>query len=168
MSQESRNFEHRTTKMERLPRAAWRLFHFLPPRIAYFLGLGSLAGRTVLLLKTIGRKSGEPRVTPLLFDQFNGTIYVASARGGKADWYRNLVENPKVEITVGSRQFKGCAEPITDQDAITEFVSQRLERHPLISRMAMRLEGLDSSPSRDQLEEYARGRKLVAIHPIEE
>jgi deazaflavin-dependent oxidoreductase (nitroreductase family) len=131
------------------------------------MGLGPLVGRTVLLLKTVGRKSGRHRVTPLLFDQIEGTVYIASARGGKADWYKNLVVNPNVEITVGSRQIKGRAEPIADQAAITEFVAQRLERHPLVARLALRLGGLGSAPDRDQLKEYVKGRKLVAIHPIE-
>ena len=36
--------------------------------------------RMVLLLTTIGRKSGLPRVTPLQFEQVDGAYYVASAR----------------------------------------------------------------------------------------
>jgi deazaflavin-dependent oxidoreductase (nitroreductase family) len=120
------------------------------------------------LLTTIGRKSGEPRITPLLFDQIDGTVYVGSARGGRADWYRNLIVNPNVEITIGARRVRGRAEPITDPAAVAEFMEQRLQRHPFIARLAMRLEGLGSSPSRDQLEEYSKGRKLVAIHPIED
>ncbi len=91
------------SKVERVPRFIWRLFRFLPPRIAYSLGLGSLVGRFVLLLETTGRKSGLPRVTPLQYDEVDGIIYVASARGVKADWYRNLVANANVEVTVGSR-----------------------------------------------------------------
>lgn len=76
------------TKLERLPRIAWRLFRYLPPRIAYSIGLGPLAGQSVLLLKTVGRKTGMFRMTPLLYDQIEGTVYVAPARGTKADWYR--------------------------------------------------------------------------------
>lgn len=159
--------EVQLTRLEKLPRAIWRLFRYLPPRIAYSIGLGSLVGREILLLKTIGRKSGKPRVTPMLFDQIDGTVYVASARGGKADWYRNLLVTPNVEITIGSRQIQGRAEPITDQALTTEFLARRFERHSLISRLAMRLEGLGPSPSRDQLEEYARRRKFVAFHAEE-
>ena len=152
-------------KLERLPRFVWRLFRFLPPRIAYSIGLGSLAGRAVLLLTTIGRKTGRPRVTALLYDQIDGTIYVASARGTEADWYRNVLANPNVEVSIGSRQFKGRAEPITDLSEIVGFLERRLQLHPRVAGAVFRLAGLGGSPSREQLREYAKKRGLVAIRP---
>ena len=63
------------------PRFFWRLIHF-GPRIAYALGLGPLLGRFVLLLTTYGRKSGRPRVTPLVFEQQGETILVALRNEG--------------------------------------------------------------------------------------
>ena len=168
MSQEPRNLEGQTTRMERLPRGVWRLFRYLPPRMAYTIGLGPLVGRFVLLLKTVGRKSGKSRVTPLLYDQVNETIFVAPARGTHADWYQNLVANPNVEVTIGSRQFKGWAVPITNQVESTDFLEQRIRLHPQITRAAFRMEGLGPSPTRRKLEEYAKKRGLVAIHLLED
>jgi len=153
------------TAIERLPRFIWRLFRFLPPRLAYSLGLGSIVGRTVLLLTAVGRKSGLPRVTPLLYDEIDGIIYVGSVRGAKADWYQNLLENPNVEVTVGSRRFKGCAYPITDPVRVADFLEHRLKLHPILAAAVMRVEGLGSPPSREQLESYAKRRTLVAIRP---
>ena len=153
------------TAIERLPRFIWRLFRFLPPRLAYSLGLGSIAGRAVLLLTTVGRRSGLPRVTPLLYDEIDDIIYVGSARGAKADWYQNLRVNPNVEVTIGSRQIKGYADPITDPLQITDFLEKRLELHPILTAAVMRVEGLGSTPSREQLESYAKRRTLVAIRP---
>ena len=151
------------TTIERLPRFVWRLLKFLPPRLAYSLGLGSIAGRIVLLLTTVGRRSGLPRVTPLLYDEIDGIFYVGSARGEKADWYRNLQANPNVEVTVGSRQFKGCADLITDPLQVTDFLEKRLKLHPILTTTVMRLESLGPNPSREELEQYARRRTLVAI-----
>jgi len=153
------------TAIERLPRFIWRLFRFLPPRIAYSLGLGSLVGRFVLLLETTGRKSGLPRVTPLQYDEVDGIIYVGSARGVKADWYRNLAANPNVEVTVGSRRFRGCADLITDPLHVADFLEKRLKLHPILAATVMRIEGLGATPSREQLEQYAKRRALVAIQP---
>ena len=48
------------------------------------------ASRMVLLLTTIGRKSGLPRITPLQYEEIDGAYYVASARGAQADWFRNI------------------------------------------------------------------------------
>jgi deazaflavin-dependent oxidoreductase (nitroreductase family) len=151
--------------MERLPRFVWRLFHFLPPRLAYAIGLGPIVGRTILLLTTVGRKSGLPRVTPLLYDEMDGVIYVGSARGAKADWVQNLRANPNVEVTVGSRRIKACAEPITDPLQIAEFLEMRLKLHPILAATVMRAVGLGSKPSREQLESYAKQRTLVVLRP---
>lgn len=151
--------------IERLPRFIWRLFRFLPPRLAYSLGLGSMVGHTVLLLTTVGRKSGLPRVTPLLYDEIGGIIYVGSARGAQADWYQNLRANPNVEVTVGSRRIKGCADPITDPLQIADFLEQRLKLHPILAVAVMRVAGLGATPSREQLVSYAKKRTLVAIRP---
>jgi deazaflavin-dependent oxidoreductase (nitroreductase family) len=153
------------TVIERLPRFMWRLFRFLPPRLAYSLGLGSMVGRNILLLTTVGRKSGLPRVTPLLYDEIDGIIYVGSARGAKADWYQNLRANPNVELEIGSRHTKGRADPITDPRQVTDFLEKRLNLHPILSAVMMRVEGLGSTPSREQLESYAKRRTLVAIRP---
>ena len=103
---------------ERLPPWIWRLFRYLPPGLAYSLGLGPIVGRSVLLLTTVGRKTGLRRVTPLLYDEIDGVIYVGSARGTKADWYRNLLVNPQVEVTIGSRHFTGRVELITEPGQI--------------------------------------------------
>ncbi len=155
------------SRVERVPRFIWRLFRFLPPRIAYSLGLGSLVGRFVLLLETTGRKSGLPRVTPLQYDEVDGIIYVASARGVKADWYRNLAANPNVEVTVGSRRFRGYVDLITDPIQVANFLELRLKLHPKIVGTVLRFEGLGPSPTREQLKQYAAKRALVAIRPAE-
>ena len=155
------------TPIERLPRFIWRLFHFLPPRLAYSLGLGYLVGNRILLLTTIGRKSGLPRVTPLLYDEIDGIIYLGSARGTDADWYKNLLDNPRVEFKIGSRRMKGHADPITDPNLVADFLEKRLILHPKLTSAMMRIEGFSSKPSREQLVAYAKKRTMVAIRPTQ-
>jgi deazaflavin-dependent oxidoreductase (nitroreductase family) len=121
----------------------------------------------VLLLATVGRTSGLPRVTPLVYDEIDGILYVGSARGAKADWYRNLLANPNVEVTVGSRRLKGRADPITDPLRVADFLEKRLRLHPLLASAVMRLEGMGPSPSREELEQYASRRTLIAIRPAD-
>lgn len=145
----------------------WRLLR-APPRLLYKLGLGPIYGRLVLLLTTIGRKSGLPHVTPLQYEEIDGKIYVASARGQGADWFRNIVANPKVAVQVKSRRFTGQAKPITDPVQIANFLALRLRRHPRIIGAILRMEGLPTKPSRAQLEEYAKKRAMVIIQPWEQ
>ena len=79
--------------------------------------------------------------------------------------YQNLRTNPNVEVKVGSRRFKGCADLITDPLHVADFLEKRLKLHPILTTAVMRIEGLGSKPSREQLEQYAKRRTLVAIQP---
>ena len=152
---------------EKVPKLVWRLLK-LPSRFVYAIGLGPLQGRVVLLLTTIGRKSGKQRVTPLQYEVVDGDYYVASARSTKADWLRNIQANPEVDVQVKSRRFHGLAEIITTTDRIADFLELRLERHPKMVGAMMRSDGLRSTPTRGQLESYAAKRAMVIIRPQEE
>lgn len=134
-----------------------------PPQVLYAIGLGPLYGRLVLLLTTTGRKTGLARVTPLQYEEIDGAFHVASARGDRADWFRNIVADPRVEVRVRSRRFGGIAEPITDPDRVADFLEYRLRRHPKMVGAIMRREGLPRDPSRTDLEQYAARRALVIV-----
>jgi len=142
----------------------WKLLK-LPPQFLYAIGLGPIYGRLVLLLTTTGRKSGKSRVTPLQYEEIDGDIYIASARGTKADWYRNIVTNPKVRVRVKSRQFEGIAEPITDRKRIADFLEIRLQHHPKMIGALLQREGVSKNPNRAELENYATNRAMVIIKP---
>jgi deazaflavin-dependent oxidoreductase (nitroreductase family) len=76
-------------------------------------------GTTTLLLTTIGRKSGEPRTTPLIY-QKQGDVYTVVASKGGADepplWYLNLEANPEVEVQVRGDKFRARARTATDEE----------------------------------------------------
>jgi deazaflavin-dependent oxidoreductase (nitroreductase family) len=64
----------------------------------------NLAGRPMLLLTTTGRKSGEPRTTPLSYlRDGDDCIIVASNNGSDRHpaWWLNLEAQPKAQIKVG-------------------------------------------------------------------
>lgn len=124
-------------------------------------------GGFVLLLHTTGRKSGRRRTTPLLYDEIDGVFYVATARGKKADWYRNAIANPTVKVEVGPHRFEGQAIAITDATRVLAFLEQRLERRPRAVGLFLQLAGLGKSPTREQLSQYAERRGLIAIRPLD-
>jgi deazaflavin-dependent oxidoreductase (nitroreductase family) len=131
----------------------------------YDIGLGAIIGRLILLLITTGRKTGLPRTTPLQYEQIDGDFYLGSALGQKADWFKNILANPQVEVRVKSRRFHGLAETITDPVQIANFLALRLKRHPRIIGAIMRSEGLPERPDRAQLETYAAQLAMLVIHP---
>ena len=116
----------------------------------------------VLLLTTTGRKSGLPRQTRLQYEKEGGVIYVAAARGQQADWFRNILANPHVEVQFGGQTLRGLAEPIADQVRIADFLELRLKRHPLMIRLMLLSHGLIRA-NRTHLERLAAQLALVAI-----
>lgn len=144
----------------------WKLVK-LPPQLLYTLGLGPVFGRLVLLLTTTGRVSGMERVTPLQYEEIEGAIYVASARGVKADWYRNIVADPHVTVQLKDRKFAGLAEPTTDPEPIADFLEIRLQRHPRMIGMLLQREGLAKNPNRSELEDFAANKAMVIIRPYQ-
>jgi deazaflavin-dependent oxidoreductase (nitroreductase family) len=137
-------------------------------RALYAIGLGRLVGRLVLLLTTTGRKSGLPRVTPLQYEEIDGAIYLGSSRGQKADWFRNILADPHVEVRVKARRFRGVAETVTEPARIADFLELRLKRHPKMVGAILKSEGLPARPERAQLESYAAKLAMVVIRPEEE
>jgi deazaflavin-dependent oxidoreductase (nitroreductase family) len=151
----------------RAPRIFWRLIR-IGPRVAYALGLGPLIGRFVLLLTTYGRRTGRPRVTPLVYERLADTYRVASARGPSADWLRNVKANPNVVIQVGRSRFDALAEVTDDAEQIADCIERQTVRNPRVFGIILRSEGLPSAPGRADLVRWAPKRPMVIIRPIDD
>jgi len=57
-----------------------------------------------LYLTTTGRRTGQPRQIEIWFVGAGGRYYVLAERGRRAGWVRNILEEPRVTIRLGSRQ----------------------------------------------------------------
>jgi deazaflavin-dependent oxidoreductase (nitroreductase family) len=69
-------------------------------------------GTTALILTTKGRRSGEPRSTPLIYQRHGGDYLVVASKGGADQppaWYLNLVAEPQVEVQVLGDRFRAHA-----------------------------------------------------------
>ena len=73
-----------------------------------------LRRRCVLLLTTIGRRSGRPRTTGVSFMPLNGRYVIFSGFGVGSAWYRNVQANPEVTIQVGRRRMRARASVVPD------------------------------------------------------
>jgi deazaflavin-dependent oxidoreductase (nitroreductase family) len=65
-------------------------------------------GTTALILTARGRRSGEPRPTPLIFGPDGDRFIVIASLGGSDDdpgWYRNLVAHPEAHVQVKGEHF---------------------------------------------------------------
>ncbi|MGY4969579.1 nitroreductase/quinone reductase family protein [Streptomyces nigrescens] len=66
----------------------------------------------ILLLTTIGARSGQRRTTPLAYQAEGDDLFVFASDGGNEkspDWYHNIRANPKVTVEIGARKFEATA-----------------------------------------------------------
>ncbi len=74
---------------------------------------GQMSGLKVLLLTTTGRKTGQPRTTPLGYFKQEGNFVLIASNGGADQnpaWFYNLKSNPQVAIQIGNTQMTVQAE----------------------------------------------------------
>jgi deazaflavin-dependent oxidoreductase (nitroreductase family) len=86
---------------------AWRLFQ--GSHLALFrasggrLG-GSMGGVRILFLHHVGRRSGEARISPLLYVADGDVLAIIASKGGHVRhpaWFHNLMAHPETEVELG-------------------------------------------------------------------
>ncbi|GAA4490105.1 nitroreductase family deazaflavin-dependent oxidoreductase [Rhodococcus olei] len=83
------------------------------------VGSAAKNGLPICLLTTTGRKSGEPRVSPLLFLEDGDRVVLVASQGGQPKnplWYLNLTSDPNVTIQIRSRTRKLVAHVADDEE----------------------------------------------------
>ncbi|MBZ9594269.1 nitroreductase family deazaflavin-dependent oxidoreductase [Streptomyces yangpuensis] len=91
---------------------SWQLEH-----VKQYVGSGGTEGQywngtQTLLLTTVGRISGHPVRTPLIYGEADGRYLLVASKGGADEhplWFRNLSAHPEVRIQVGTRILQGTA-----------------------------------------------------------
>jgi deazaflavin-dependent oxidoreductase (nitroreductase family) len=121
--------------------ASW-LFRI--PLHMYRIGLGRWIENKILLLTTIGRRSGKPRTVPLgyIAGIENGVYYIIAGWRGGTDWYKNLVANSMVLVAVGSTKFKCQAQQLSTEDHV-QVLSNYSRQFPFVIRSFVRLTGME-------------------------
>lgn len=112
-----------------------RAFH--ARRIAEFRANGGklnppLDAAPLLVLTTIGAKSGKEHATPMSYTRDGERIIVVAAAGGAPQhpaWYHNLVANPEVTVEVGGERFQAHASIARGAERARLF-AQHAEQRP--------------------------------------
>lgn len=93
---------------------------------------GNFAGAPMLLLHTVGAKSGQPRVNPMMYLDIDGHRYVFASKAGadtNPDWYHNLVANPDVTVEVGTSTYSARASVVNGAHRQRVF-DEQARRYP--------------------------------------
>ncbi|NYT95881.1 nitroreductase family deazaflavin-dependent oxidoreductase [Salinispora sp. H7-4] len=69
---------------------------------------GQFAGAPLLLLHTVGARSGQPRLNPVMYQKLDHGYAVFASKAGAPshpDWYHNLRAHPQVKAEIGTDTF---------------------------------------------------------------
>jgi deazaflavin-dependent oxidoreductase (nitroreductase family) len=91
---------------------------------------GQFEGAPVLLLHTKGAKSGQERVNPMMYLDYEGRRFIFASYAGaptNPDWYHNLVAHPQVTVELGTETFEATATPVSleERDRIYPIQGER-------------------------------------------
>ena len=76
-------------------------------------------GTTALLLTTRGRKSGESRTTPLIYQPWHDAYMIVASKGGAPEppaWFLNIEADPEVGVQVLADRFAAKARVATPEE----------------------------------------------------
>ncbi len=91
--------------------------------------LGGHRFTTTLLVENFGRKTGERRITPLIYGDTNGEVAIVASKGG-ADvhpgWYHNVLASQEVTIQIAGQAFRCSWRELlgAEREAVWEFMAQ--------------------------------------------
>lgn len=109
-----------------------------PTVIEKFRAGGAIPGMhrdRLVLLSTVGRKTGARRTTPMMFHRDGDRLLVMASNAGAPkhpDWYFNLVANPRVTVEVGDDKYEALATP-AEGDELQRLWTMIKERYPFFA-----------------------------------
>ena len=82
---------------------------------------GRMGKSPILLLNTVGRKTGRKRTSPLLYVMDGEDFVIIASKGGAPThpaWYLNLKANPDATVEVGDREVRVRAEEVDSEEKV--------------------------------------------------
>ena len=71
-----------------------------------------------------GRKSGQDISRPVWFVHENNTLYLLPVQGSETNWYKNVLKDPTIKISINGMQITKNAKPITDSNKVKDIVDK--------------------------------------------
>ena len=116
------------------------------------LASAGLAGGSVALLETTGRKSGQKRVTPVGNGLRGDVFWIVTEHGWGSAYVKNIQADPHVRVKVGRRWRSGTAHILPDDDPYERMKTLRRPGNDT----AVRLIGTEHLVIRVDLDSAAR------------
>jgi deazaflavin-dependent oxidoreductase (nitroreductase family) len=85
---------------------------------------GPFEGATLLLLHTVGAKSGQPRLSPLAYLTVDDKMLIVGSYAGAPKhpaWVHNLRANPRARIEVGTDDYEVTARELSERERAATY-----------------------------------------------
>jgi deazaflavin-dependent oxidoreductase (nitroreductase family) len=114
----------------------------------------------IMVITHVGRRTGVHHKTPVNYAIVDGEVYCVSGFGEISDWYKNILEDPNVEVWLPDGWWAGIAEDISDHEQFLPLVREVM----IGSGFAAWLAGLQPKRMSDvELERMTLDYKLIHI-----
>ncbi len=90
---------------------------------------GQFEGAPLLLLHSTGAKSGQERVSPMMYQAVGEEFAVFASKAGadtNPDWYHNLVAHPEARVEVGTETFDVMARVLDAEEREPVWEAQKV------------------------------------------
>jgi deazaflavin-dependent oxidoreductase (nitroreductase family) len=130
------------------------------------LGLGPFFGNPlsgyIMVLRTVGRRTGKVRYVPVNYAIRNGSVYCLAGFGRTSPWFLNLLANPDIDVILPGGAIAGHVEEATDAGERRVVLRQILKN----AGFATLFEGLNPYRASDEaLARKTAEQPLVRIRP---
>ncbi len=112
---------------------------------------GPYEGAPVVLVHHRGRKTGQDRVSPMMYlldEEDPDTIYVFASKAGaptNPDWYYNLVATDQAEVEVGTETYPVSVSEVTGEKR-DRIYDEQASRYPGFAEYAEKTAGIRTIP----------------------
>ena len=80
-------------------------------------------------LSVVGRKSGKKIPRPVWFVHDVDELLLVPVSGNKTQWYKNVMKNPNVEISVGKDLYPLRVQVVSDPRRVKQIVDKFREKY---------------------------------------
>ena len=71
-----------------------------------------------------GRKSGQDISRPVWFVHENNTLYLLPVQGSETNWYKNVLKDSTIKMSIDRQGISRKAKPITDSNKVKDVVDK--------------------------------------------
>ena len=102
---------------------------------------GAPEGRPLLLLTTIGARTGRKHTAPMMYVEIDDRLFVIASNAGAPEdpqWFRNLVADPKVTVEHAGEVYEATA-VVPSGDERDRLFGEIAERYPFFAEHQSRV-----------------------------